>query len=524
VTVKVQSVAEHNEDLLQGKKMTAARAPLRLAKLLRGVDVKMDAKKSVAHGDMEILEIAYDSRRVKPGTLFVAIRGEKTDGNKFVTDAVARGAIAVASEQPPPAGLPKGFPWIQVADARKALAIMAANYFGRPAEVLKLIGVTGTNGKTTTSYLVDSILRAAGCKAALLGTTGHRLVSETRPASHTTPESLELHEFLDDVVLAGGTHAVLEASSHALAMDRLWGCPFAVTIFTNLTRDHLDYHKTLEEYFAVKRRLFQGTGAPPPGTSVINRDDEYGKQLAGLAVRTLTYGLESGADITTRKPSLSFSGIDCTVETPIGKIEIHSKLVGRTNVYNILAAIGAGVALGLPREVIAAGIAQLTAVPGRFERIDMGQPFLVVVDYAHTDDALRNLLATARELNPEGRIITLFGCGGDRDRTKRPLMGEAAGRASDVVVLTSDNPRSEDPLLIINDVIVGLQRTPAKCLVEPDRQRAIEIALDQARPGDIVLLAGKGHETQQILRDRTVAFDDREVARSILRKGGYGGD
>ncbi len=210
------------------------------------------------------------------------------------------------------------------------------------------------------------------------------------------------------------------------------------------------------------------------------------------------------------------------METPIGKIEVRSKLVGRTNVYNILAAIGAGVALGLPREVIAAGIAQLTAVPGRFERIDLGQPFLVVVDYAHTDDALRNLLATAKELNPAGRIITLFGCGGDRDRTKRPLMGEAAGRASDVVVLTSDNPRSEDPLLIINDVIVGLQRTPAKCLIEPDRERAIEIALDQARPGDIVLLAGKGHETQQVMRDRTIAFDDREVARRILRKGGYG--
>lgn len=524
MTVKVESLVDHNEDVLQGKRTAAARVPMRLAKLLRGVDAKMDAKKSVAHGDMEILEIAYDSRRVKPGTLFVAIRGEKTDGNKFVSDAVARGAIAVASEQPAASTLPKGFPWIQVADARKALAIMGANYFGRPAEVLKLIGVTGTNGKTTTSYLVDSILRAAGCKAALLGTIGHRLISETRPSSNTTPESLDLQEFLDDVVLAGGTHAVLEASSHALAMDRLWGCPFAVTIFTNLTRDHLDYHKTLEDYFAAKRRLFQGTGVSAPTNSVINRDDEYGKKLVGLAARTLTYGLEPGADVTTRKPSLSFSGIECSVDTPIGKIEIRSKLVGRANVYNILAAIGAGVALALPREVIAAGIAQLTAVPGRFERIDMGQPFLVVVDYAHTDDALRNLLATAKDLNPSGRIITLFGCGGDRDRTKRPLMGEAAGRASDVVVLTSDNPRSEDPLLIINDAIVGLQRTPAKCLVEPDRQRAIEIALDQARPGDIVLLAGKGHETQQVMRDRTIAFDDREVARRILRKSGYGGD
>ncbi len=470
MTVKVESVAEHNEDLIQGKKTAAARVPLRLAKVLRGVDLKMDAKKAAAYGDLEILEIAYDSRRVKPGTLFVAIRGEKTDGNKFVSDAVARGAIAVASEQPLPSNLPKGFPWIQVAEARKALAIMAANYFGRPAEVLKLIGVTGTNGKTTTAYLVDSILRAAGCKVALLGTIGHRLVGEMRPASHTTPESLDLQEFLGDVVLAGGTHAVLEASSHALAMDRLWGCPFAVAIFTNLTRDHLDYHKTLEEYFAAKRRLFQGTGAPAPGASVINRDDEYGKQLAGLAARTLTYGLEPGADITTRKPSHFLFGN-----------RMHRGNAHREN-RGSLAARGAnqrlqysrrhrrGRGAGLAREVIAAGIAQLTAVPGRFERIDMGQPFLVVVDYAHTDDALRNLLATARDLNPAGRIITLFGCGGDRDRAKRPLMGEAAGRASDIVVLTSDNPRSEDPLLIINDAIVGLQRTPAKCLVEPDRR------------------------------------------------------
>ncbi|MGH9679351.1 MAG: Mur ligase family protein, partial [Candidatus Acidiferrales bacterium] len=288
------------------------------------------------------------------------------------------------------------------------------------------------------------------------------------------------------------------------------------------TRDHLDYHKTLEDYFGAKRRLFQGTGASAPAASVINRDDEYGRQLAGLAAKTLTYGLEPGADITTRKPSLTVSGIDCTLETPVGKIEIHSKLVGRTNVYNILAAVGAGVALGLSRDVIARGIEQLTAVPGRFERIDAGQPFLVVVDYAHTDDALRNLLATAKDLNPSGRIITLFGCGGDRDRTKRPLMGEAAGRGSDIVVLTSDNPRTEDPLLIINDAIVGLQRTKAKHRIEPDRKLAIEIALDEARPGDTVILAGKGHETQQVLRDRTIPFDDREVARNILRQRGFG--
>jgi UDP-N-acetylmuramoyl-L-alanyl-D-glutamate--2,6-diaminopimelate ligase len=300
----------------------------------------------------------------------------------------------------------------------------------------------------------------------------------------------------------------------------LWGCPFAVAIFTNLTRDHLDYHKTFEEYFAAKRRLFEGTGTAPPASAVINTDDEYGRKLAGLASRTLAYGLEPGADIATRKPVISLSGIEFTAETPAGKVEIRSKLVGKPNVYNILAAVGAGVALGLPGQVIAAGIAQLTAVPGRFERVEAGQPFLVIVDYAHTDDALRNLLATAKDLNPNGRIITLFGAGGDRDRTKRPLMGEAAGRLSDIVVLTSDNPRSEDPLLIINDVIVGVQRTKAKLFIEPDRQKAVELALDQARAGDIVLLAGKGHETYQVLKDRTIEFDDRAVARRILSQRG----
>jgi UDP-N-acetylmuramoyl-L-alanyl-D-glutamate--2,6-diaminopimelate ligase len=516
--VKAGSVAENGESEGHLTQARTARATVRLAKLLRGVETRG----ALAHGEVEVSEIAYDSRQVKSGTLFVAIRGEKTDGNKFAADAVGRGAMAILSEEAKAATLPADFPWIQVADARKALAISAANFYGRPAEVLKVVGVTGTNGKTTTSYLVDSILRAAGCEVGLLGTIGYRLVRETLPASNTTPESLDLQRHLAQVVSAGGTHAVLEASSHALALDRLWGCPFAVAIFTNLTRDHLDYHKTFEEYFAAKRRLFEGTGAAVPGTGVTNRDDEYGRKLAGLASRTLTYGLETGADITTRKPALSLSGTDFTAETPNGKIEVRSQLVGRPNVYNILAAIGAGVALNLSRDVIANGLTQLIAVPGRFERVEAGQPFLVVVDYAHTDDALRNLLATARDLNPDGRIITLFGCGGDRDRTKRPLMGEAAGRASAIVVLTSDNPRSEDPLLIINDVIVGVQRTKAKLFVEPDRQKAIEVALDEARAGDIVLLAGKGHETYQVLRDRTIEFDDRAVAHRILSQRGYG--
>jgi UDP-N-acetylmuramoyl-L-alanyl-D-glutamate--2,6-diaminopimelate ligase len=518
--VKAGILADSGESEAHITPAGPVRAALRLAKLLRGIDSRVVG----AHGDLEISEIAYDSRLVKPGTLFVAIHGEKTDGNQYVAEAARRGAVAIISEQENAGALPAGFPWIQVADARKALAISAANFYMRPAEVLKLIGVTGTNGKTTTSYLVDSILRAAGCEVGLLGTIAYRLVRETVPAPNTTPESLDLQKYLAEIVHAGGTHAVLEASSHALALNRLWGCPFAVAIFTNLTRDHLDYHKTFEEYFAAKRRLFEGTGAAAPAAGVINRDDEYGLKLLGLAARTLTYGLEPGADITTRKPAFSSAGIEFVAETPAGKIEIRSKLVGRPNVYNILAAIGAGVALGLSPEVIGRGIAQLSAVPGRFERIDVGQPFLVVVDYAHTDDALRNLLATARDLNPDGRILTLFGCGGDRDRTKRPLMGEAAGQASDIVVLTSDNPRSEDPLLIINDVIVGVQRTKAKLFVEPDRQKAIERVLDEARSGDIVVLAGKGHETYQVLRDRTIEFDDREVARKVLRRHGFGGD
>jgi UDP-N-acetylmuramoyl-L-alanyl-D-glutamate--2,6-diaminopimelate ligase len=341
-------------------------------------------------------------------------------------------------------------------------------------------------------------------------------------AKNTTPESLDLQTALAEVRDAGGTTAVFEASSHALAMDRLWGCRLAAAVFTNLTREHMDYHKTFEDYFAAKRRLFEGTGAGAPTVGVINADDPYGRQLAGLAGRTLTYGLGSDAQLTTKKFELSFTGLEFTAQTPAGRIEVASPLVGRINVYNILAAIGAALALDVPREAIEAGIRQLENVPGRFQRIDEGQPFLVVVDYAHTDDALRNLITTARELNPKGRVLTLFGAGGDRDRTKRPLMGEAAGSLSDLVVLTSDNPRSEDPLRIINDVVVGLQKTRVEYRVEPDRERALELVLGEARPGDIVLLAGKGHENYQILRDRTLDFDDREMARRFLRARGYG--
>jgi len=474
--------------------------------------------------DREISAIAYDSRKVTPGSLFFALQGEKDDGNKYISDALRRGAVAIASEHDREVGRPKDLSWIEILPGaeRRALATASVNFYGHPAKGLQLVGITGTNGKTTTTYLVDSILRASGAGTGLIGTIGARTPRGQREAINTTPESLDLQQMFAEVCEENGKAVVMETSSHALAMDRLWGCHFAVAVFTNLTRDHLDFHHTFEEYFAAKRRLFEGTGAGPADTGVINSDDPYGKQLDGIARRTFTYGLKNGARIKAQKYELAFSGLEFTAQTPVGKIEVQSRLVGKINVYNILAAIGAGIALDVNSAAIERGIHDLESVPGRFERIAAGQPFLVIVDYAHTDDALRNLISTARELSANKRIITLFGAGGDRDRTKRPLMGEAAGSLSDMVVLTSDNPRSEDPLRIINDVLVGLQKTGTKYQVEADREKAIEIAVNEAKPGDIVLLAGKGHETAQVLRDGPVKFDDREVARRILLGHGYG--
>jgi UDP-N-acetylmuramoyl-L-alanyl-D-glutamate--2,6-diaminopimelate ligase len=492
---------------------------MRLQQLLAGAEVGRISGPS----DVEIRSVVCDSRKAAAGSLFFALHGEKLEGVKFVEDALRRGAVAVASATAMPAGFPAHATWAELPEGseRRGLARVAANFYEHPADALKLVGVTGTNGKTTTAFLVDSILRAAGFTAGLIATTGYRTPKGPRPALNTTPESLDLQQMFAEVREAGGTHAVLEASSHALAMDRLWGCHFAAAIFTNLTRDHLDYHRTFEEYFAAKRRLFEGTGGGAPDTAIINVDDPYAARLAGLARRTLTYGLAGTPDLTAKKFSLSFAGLEFTAQTPVGNIAVRSPLVGRINVYNILGAIGAGVALGVPAAKIEEGIASLDFVPGRFQRIDEGQPFLVVVDYAHTDDALRNLIATARELSASGRIITVFGAGGERDRMKRPLMGEAAGSLSDLVVLTSDNPRGEDPLRIINDVVVGLQKADAKYRIEPDREQALALAIDEAKPGDIVLLAGKGHETYQVLRDGAVEFDDREKARAILRRKGY---
>ncbi|HEY2459749.1 MAG TPA: UDP-N-acetylmuramoyl-L-alanyl-D-glutamate--2,6-diaminopimelate ligase [Candidatus Acidoferrum sp.] len=492
---------------------------MKLSDLLRGVGASLPA----GADDLEIRQVACDSRKVGPRALFFALRGAKADGNGFIRDAMARGAVAIASEDAAMEALPNGVAWIRVAEARKALALAAANFFGHPAEALQLAAVTGTNGKTTTASLIDTMVRASGAKTGLFGTIAYHTPLGEYPAPNTTPESVDLQGFLAEVRDAGGRYGVLEASSHALTMDRLWGCHFAAAVFTNLTREHMDYHKTFEDYFAAKQRLFEGTGAGAPEVAVINSDDKYGKRLAGLAKNTVFYGLESGAELTTKKFQLTFSGLTFTAQTPKGKIEVASQLVGRINVYNILAAIGAAQALGIANDAIEKGIRELRSVSGRFQRIDEGQPFFVVVDYAHTDDALESLIRTAKELNPKGRVITLFGCGGGKDRTKRPVMGDVTGRLSDLTILSSDNPKHEDPLKIISDIVVGLQKTNGKYLIEPDREKAIQLAMEEARSGDIVLLAGKGHENSQIYADRTEKFDDRDMAKKALGLRGYGG-
>ena len=491
------------------------------AKSLSAVLASVEADAPVSAGELKIQQVACDSRKVQTGSLFFALHGAKADGNAFVRDAVARGVAAIASEEDAPADLPPNVAWVRVREARKALALTAANFFGRPATALKMVAVTGTNGKTTTTSVIDAIVKASGAKTGLFGTIAYHTPRGEYPAPNTTPESVDLQGALAEVRDAGGKYAVLEASSHSLALDRLWGCHFAAAVFTNLTREHMDYHKNFEDYFAAKRRLFEGTGAGAPDVAVVNTDDAYGKRLAAQTKNAVTYGLESGAELTTKKFQLTFNGLSFTANTPKGKVQVASRLVGRINVYNILAAIGAAQAVGLPNEVIEAGIQNLQSVSGRFERIDQGQSFFLVVDYAHTDDALENLIRTARELNPKGRVITLFGCGGWKDRTKRPVMGEAAGRLSDLTILSNDNPKTEDPLKIISDIVVGLQKASGKYQIEPDREKAIALAMDEARAGDIVLLAGKGHENYQILADRTVEFDDRDVARRLLRQRGY---
>jgi UDP-N-acetylmuramoyl-L-alanyl-D-glutamate--2,6-diaminopimelate ligase len=478
-------------------------------------------------GDASISSVEYDSRRVRPGCLFVAMRGETSDGNRFIDAAIQAGAVAVITDSPSETPRP-GVAWAVVPHGRRALARVSANFYRRPAERIAVTGITGTNGKSTTAFVIESILTAAGRKSALIGTIEYHVAGKVYPAPHTTPEALELARLFSEALGVGATEAVMEVSSHALAQERVYGVPFDVAVFTNLTRDHLDYHKTMDEYFTAKRVLFEGCGTDAPRAVVTNLDDEYGAKLADFSRKrsavVLTYGWERG-DFHAKNVDISPRGTRFDMATSRETIPIFSPLIGRVNVYNILAAAAACYARGCEAQAIARGVDALTHVPGRFERVDCGQPFTVVVDYAHTDDALRNLTALAREfVSRDGgtaRVLTVFGCGGDRDRAKRPLMGEAAGRGSDFVVLTSDNPRSEDPRAIINDALVGLQRTGVKYAVEVDRRKAIALAIGEARPGDIVLLAGKGHEKVQVTREGSNAFDDVAVAREALRVAGF---
>jgi len=472
----------------------------------------------------KVTGVEYDSRRIAPGSLFVAMQGETTDGNRYISNAIERGAVAVVTDSSAVFNDLLNHPYIAVAEVahgRNALALIAANFFAHPERQLALCGVTGTNGKTTTAYLLDAMLNYADRKTVLVGTIEYHVAGAVRPSPHTTPESRDLLEILRDGVAAGATEAVMEVSSHALAQGRVHGLSFDVAIFTNLTRDHLDFHGTMENYFAAKRKLFDGSLRIPPRVAVVNIEDPYGAQLASVAREVgseiFSYGI-GGGDFRAESIQMAAGCMRFTLGSPTGTTQIHTRLTGRVNVYNLLAASAAAFARGLSLEEIRSGVASLQCVPGRFQTIDTGQPFTVVVDYAHTDDALRNLTALAREFatNTGGKVITLFGCGGDRDKAKRPLMGRAAGEGSDFVVLTSDNPRSEDPEAILRDIMPGLQATRVQYVTEPDRYRAIRVALESARPGDIVLIAGKGHEKTQTLKHATIPFDDAEVAAAVL--------
>ncbi|MCZ6695376.1 MAG: UDP-N-acetylmuramoyl-L-alanyl-D-glutamate--2,6-diaminopimelate ligase [Acidobacteria bacterium] len=482
--------------------------------------------------EMAIRGLAYDSRAVEDGFLFAAIRGMARDGHDFIPQAIEKGAVAILSSRPATDG-PADVAWVQVDDDRLGLALAARNYYGRPDSRLTMLGITGTNGKTTVAFLLESVLREAGLKPSLIGTVLYRNGREEHRAQRTTPESLDLYRLLDRFTTGGTRSCVMEVSSHSLVLRRVAGIEFRAGVFTNLTQDHLDFHKTMGAYLEAKSILFSGLGSD--ALAILNTDDEHAATIrAATRARVVTFGTAPGADVRVADVRAMTAGTEITLhlsrnldpDAADRPLEIRSPLLGRPNAMNIAAAAATGIGLGLPREAILRGLAGVTGVDGRFERVDDGGPFTVLVDYAHTDDALKHLLAAVREWQPR-RIITVFGCGGDRDRSKRPRMGYAAASGSDVVVVTSDNPRGEDPLAIIDGILPGVREGQTGdplgaldercCLTVPDRKDAIHQALSLAEKDDCVVIAGKGHETYQILGDRTIPFDDREVARDMLR-------
>lgn len=472
------------------------------------------------NGSVAVTDVTHDSRQAHDGTLFVAIRGLTMDGHRFIDDVMRRGAAGVISEFDPPSDFSGG--WLKVENAREALAKAAAVINGNPSHRLDLVGVTGTNGKTTTTYLIFALGEAAGKKAAMLTTVEYRIGEKSEPAIRTTPEASDTNRFLREAVHDGCTMAAMETSSQAIDLHRCDWLRFKVAAFTNLTRDHLDYHGTMENYYDAKKKLFDGRLGEKPGSCVVNIDDEWGVKLAKELIdndqRVVTFSQRSPADLTAENIDVSLiKGTSFLLRTPIGDREITSPLVGRPHVYNMLSAAAAALELDYGLDAIVRGLEKCVGAPGRFERVPHDGDFAVVVDYAHTDDALLNTLKTARDLT-EGRIITVFGCGGDRDKTKRKPMGEIAGKYSDFVIITSDNPRTEDPLKIIREAEVGVRETGTDFLAISDRRDAIYQAIARAQSGDVVIIAGKGHENYQIIGSEKFHFDDREVAKEALAK------
>ena len=480
--------------------------------------------------EVEITGVAYDSRKVERGNLFACLPGQRTDGHLYIGDALARGAAAILVQS---GRTPEGQDFgaatvVEVEDTRGVLAAVSSAFYDYPSRELCIVGITGTNGKTTTSYLTDAILRHAGFSAGVIGTLGYRTGDELLPAAHTTPEAPDLQSLLRRMVAAGVTHAAMEVSSHALALRRSDNCAFSFAVFTNLTRDHMDFHADPRDYLEAKARLFYDPVFAPRNRlriNVINADDRYGRVLVERAVGlTVTYGIEGRGDIMARDVALSADGTSFRVEAPQGVLPVNLQLVGSFNVYNALAALAVALGVGVELDQAVAALESVAPIRGRFERVEAGQDYAVVVDYSHTPDGLEKALRDARRLVP-GRLLVVFGAGGDRDPGKRPLMGEIAARLADVVFVTSDNPRSEPPERIVKQIMAGVPwASRRRCRVEPDRRQAIREALNEARAEDLVLIAGKGHETSQILADRTIHFDDREVVGEIVaeRRQGVG--
>ncbi len=500
-------------------------------------DLIAEVTNSGASGDSDtpIVGVEYDSRRVGPGSVFVAMRGGTTDGNRYVEKAIGAGVLGILTDSAQTFDhllvYEPGLPVAEVAHGRRALAQAAAAFWGHPEKKIAATGITGTNGKTTTAFLIEALLNAARRKSILIGTIEYHIAGEVRASAHTTPESRDVFELMAEGVSSGVSELVAEVSSHALDQGRVDGIAFDVAVFTNLTRDHLDYHQTMEKYFAAKKLLFDGSRYPAPRVAVLNAHDAHARELAKAAhaagAEVRNYGIGRNVQCTWRATEyrLTPAGAVIDLETPAGSAQVKSHLAGEVNILNLLAALTAAHARGVAFEELIRFVPKLKPVPGRFQLVNSGQPFTVIVDYAHTDDALRNLTALARGMvsHNGGRVITVFGCGGDRDRTKRPKMGLAAGEGSDFVVATSDNPRSEDPLAILAEVEPGLKSSGTRFTIEADRATAIAQAMSEAKINDVVLIAGKGHEKVQILADRTIPFDDAEIALSTLRKLGYGG-